>query len=368
MSIGGEALASVATDDDGYFNYSSYRQSALRLLRVRLDASLRLGAHAAVLGEARADNGYGFSLSALYLRLRPWRDHALDLQAGRIPPTFGAFARRGYGSDNPLIGVPLAYQYLTSLRADSLPATTDDLLRMRGRGYRTSYPLGSQMADVGLPLVAIDRWDVGAELRLGVQPVSLAVAVTNGSLSDPRVHDDNDGKQVSGRVELRPAMGLILGASASRGQYLSRDATLPAEAQRDGYTQKALGFDFEYSRGYWLGRGEAILSAWSVPRVADSAPADALKATAVFVEGRYKIRPGLYAALRLDHLGFGRIAGSLSQGRPPSWDAPVSRVEVGGGLSLRRNVQVKAVYQHDWRAGTPYPSADLVGAQALLWF
>ena len=41
--------------------------------------------------------------------------------------TFGAFARRTYANDNPLIGYPLAYQYLTSLRPDAVPATADAL-------------------------------------------------------------------------------------------------------------------------------------------------------------------------------------------------------------------------------------------------
>ena len=40
---------------------------------------------------------------------------------GRVPATFGAFSRNTYGTDNLLIGTPLAYQYLTSLRPDSLP-------------------------------------------------------------------------------------------------------------------------------------------------------------------------------------------------------------------------------------------------------
>jgi len=34
----------------------------------------------------------------------------------------GAFARQAYGRDNLVIGTPLAYQYLTSLRPDALPA------------------------------------------------------------------------------------------------------------------------------------------------------------------------------------------------------------------------------------------------------
>ena len=77
------------------------------------------------------------------MRVRPWRDRPIDIQAGRIPPTFGAFARRDYGAGNPLIGYPLAYQYLTAVRPDALPASTDDVLRMRARGWRPSYPIGS---------------------------------------------------------------------------------------------------------------------------------------------------------------------------------------------------------------------------------
>src|SRR5437660_527842 len=62
-------------------------------------------------------------------------DLAFDIQLGRVPPTFGAFPRRAYSTDNPFIGYPLAYQYLTSLRADALPANADELLQMRARGW-----------------------------------------------------------------------------------------------------------------------------------------------------------------------------------------------------------------------------------------
>ena len=36
----------------------------------------------------------GASPYALYVRIRPWDRAAFDIQAGRVPPTFGAFARR----------------------------------------------------------------------------------------------------------------------------------------------------------------------------------------------------------------------------------------------------------------------------------
>src|SRR5213075_574688 len=97
------------------------------------------GDHVAVLGDVRSENAFedGFHAErprayALYVRIRPWPSRAVDIQAGRVPPTFGAFSRRTYATDNFLIGYPLAYQYLTSLRADSLPADADELLRMQG--------------------------------------------------------------------------------------------------------------------------------------------------------------------------------------------------------------------------------------------
>jgi len=369
ITIGGEALASVATDDPGYFDDTSYRQSAMRLMRLRLYSSVRLGSRAALLAEGRADNGDGVTLAALYLRLRPWRERPLDLQVGRIPPVFGTYPRRGYGSDNPLVGSPLVYQYLTSLRPDALPASADDLLAMRGRGWLTHYPVGSNEWDRGLPVIAGDRWDTGAEMRIGAEPVSLSVAVTQGVLSDPRVRDDNGGKQVSARVEVKPTIGLVLGASGARGRYLSREATrgVTLVGVAGPSRQDALGLDAEYSRGYWLLRAEGVASRWDVP-VLRAPLAGTVRAWGGYLEARYKIRPGLYAAVRGDRLAFSRLASGL-YATPTSWDAPVTRLEAAAGYSLRRNLTFKAAVQENWRSGvTVRQSETVVGAQALLWF
>jgi hypothetical protein len=371
LTFGAEVVASIATDDPGYFNDTSYGRSAMRLARLRLDAALRLGGRAALLVEGRADNGEGLTVAALYLRLRPLPERPFDIQVGRIPPVFGASARRSYSADNPLIGSPLAYQYLTSLRADSLPASADDLLAMRGRGWRTRYSIGSSVWDRGLPVIAGDRWDTGVEIRIGREPVSLAAAVSQGTLSDPRVRDDNGGKQISGRLEVRPSLGLIVGASASRGEYVSREAgrSLPKGPHRDSYRQQGFGLDVEYSRGYWVFRSETVRSRWAIPQVQHPLLTDNLGAWGTFVEARYKIRPGLFAALRADHLGFSRISGTLFGGRPTSWDAPVSRVEAGAGYSLRRNLLLKVAAQRNWRSGVAFGKRESVaGAQALLWF
>ena len=98
--------------------------------------SVKASDRLSVLAEIRTDNLHRPRPYALFVRVRPWPARRFDVQAGRIPPVFGAFSRRPYPADNFLVGYPLAYQYLTSLRPDALPANADELIRMRGRGCR----------------------------------------------------------------------------------------------------------------------------------------------------------------------------------------------------------------------------------------
>src|SRR5439155_11345818 len=116
------------------------------------------------------------------------------------------------------------YQYLTSLRADALPANADELLSRRGLGWLTKYSIGNPVSDRGVPLVSAFRWDTGIQVHAGSQRADATVAVTTGTLSDPRVSDNNAGKQVAARVELRPIAGLVVGASGARGPFVSDSA------------------------------------------------------------------------------------------------------------------------------------------------
>ena len=136
----------------GFFNYTDYENSELRMLRLELTAALRAGRHVSLLGEVRSQNAGMPQAYALYLRIRPWTERRFDVQVGRIPPTFGAFPRRSYEAENPLIGYPLAYQYLTSLRADAIPGSADELLDMRGRGWLASYSVGNSAEAPRVPL------------------------------------------------------------------------------------------------------------------------------------------------------------------------------------------------------------------------
>ena len=141
---------------------------------------------------------------AAYVRVRPWLDRGFDIQAGRIPPSFGVFSRRAYATDNPVIGYPLAYQYLTSIHPDAVPAT-----RRRSAphaGARLAFELPGRRSPTpapGVPLVTAFRWDTGVQAHWQAGIVDATGAVTAGTLSDPHADDNNGSPQVSGRVALR---------------------------------------------------------------------------------------------------------------------------------------------------------------------
>ncbi len=364
--IGGEIAGAIAPEDTGFFNYSDYEHSTLREIRIGLTAAVRANDRISVLGELRTENFARVSPFALYARIRPWPDRRLDIQVGRIPPTFGAFTRRAYSHHNPLIGYPLAYQYLTSLRPDALPANADELLRMRGRGWLTNFGIGNTEPARGLPLVTAFSWDTGVQVSTGWRAIDVTAAVTNGSASNPRVEDDNDDKQVAARVTVRPAVGLLLGTSFSRGQFGARPLVDEVPAERDRrFMQSAFGADAEYSRDHWMARLDAVLSEWRIPAVLEPSIPAPLRALAVSLEGRYTFLPGMYAAARAEHLAFNRIAAT---GRIAEWDAPVTRVEAGGGYYIQRNLIARATVQVNRRDGGRVRRLTLPAFQLLYWF
>jgi len=393
VTVGGEVTATFGAHDDephsnradgekpAYFNYTDYAHNALRMFRVSLSGMWQPASQFAFLVEVRSENLDRVTPYAMYARVRPWKKLPLDFQAGRIPSVFGAYVRRYGTSDNPLIGVPLVYQYLTSLRPDAIPASADGLLFYRGLGWQVGppiYPVGDKTQKPGVPLMTAYQWDTGVQGHFGGRLVQGAVAITSGTLANPRVDDDNDGRQWSGRVSFTPVVGLVLAASASQGEFLTRQITDTYNAllnQDNHYTQRGLGLDAEYSRGYWIVRGELIDSRWNLPKI-NNPPIDRpLHATGGFVEGTYRLSARYYVAGRADRLTFTRILGKSQPASAPGtwtpWDAPVNRVELGGGVKLTRHLTGRGVLQYNWREGPVQFIATkkfYSSAQLSFWF
>ena len=367
VTLGGDLSVAIGPHDPGFFNYTDYERSNIRLFRGDLTAAVKVSDRITILGGLRSENGGAIRPHAIYVRVRPWTARAIDIQAGRIPPTFGAFSRRGYGRDNPLIGSPIAYQYLTSLRADSLPANADELIGMRGHGSLLRFSIGSQEPEHGVAIASPSAWDTGVQVNAATAVLDATASVTTGTLSYPIWHDDNDRKRFAGRLAVHPVIGLVIGASASRGPFLTRTAARGAvgEGRDDDFTQTAWGADLEYSRDHYVVRMETILSDWTIPIAGTPAVDMPLRAMAATLEGRYRILPRVYGAVRLDRLAFNEITGTLGR---TSWDAPVTRVEIGGGYSLQRNLLLKLSYQYNARDAGDVRSLGLLAGQLQFWF
>src|SRR5262245_27935686 len=88
VTVGGDVSVSVGAEDPGFFNYTDYEHSALRLFHADLTTAVGMGGHFSVLGELStdisllpelgADNGAQLHAYALYLRIRPWIDRPFD--------------------------------------------------------------------------------------------------------------------------------------------------------------------------------------------------------------------------------------------------------------------------------------------------
>jgi hypothetical protein len=371
LSFGADlTVATSPRDHDAFFNFTDYGQNDLRMGRFRLLGEWRLRQSLSFLGELRAENGDGLEAAAWYLRWRPWKTRGFDLQVGRIPPVAGTFARQPYGRDNPLIGTPLAYQYLTSLRSDALPATADDLLRMRGQGWKASYPIGSQTPATGLPLVSAFHWDTGVEAHWQQGWIDLAGAVTRGSPSVPIAGaDSTPGVAWSGRAAVRAPAGLTVGLSAERGDWIGASVlqALPVSL-RARAEQTVVGADVTFGWGRWLVRGEELHSSFQIPFLDAPTASTTLGVLAAFVEARYRILPRWQVAARIERLDFTSIQGTLYGGSPTPWDAPVERSEIDLGFRVTRNLELRGGWQMNWRDGGQVIERGYPAAELLYWF
>lgn len=368
FTFAGEVSATIGSLDPGFFNYASYDYSPLRNLRVVLDSSIRATRHLEVLAQLRTDGLSHARLMALYLRVRPWTGRQIDLQIGRVPPTFGLFSTTGYGADNPLVSRPLAYGYLTSLRRDALPNTVTDLVQMRGRGWLTQFPLGETDADRGLPLIDAEHWDTGVQGRVVTGPLEWVASVTTGSLASPRIRDDNGGRSLQGRVVYRPHPVITIGASGARGAYLARslEAALPEGRAIDDFHQRVAGADATLAQGRWQLRGEVMHAWWDLPAAADPRLEPALTSLAGWAEGRVRVLPGIDLTVRGERLDFGHVE---TVAGPAPWEADVTRVEAGMAAAVLRRVKVKLAWQRNWRPnGGRVREDSLVAGQVVAWF
>ena len=242
---------------------------------------------------------------------------------------------------------------------------------MRGRGWLSSFSIGNPAPDRGVPLVSAFRWDTGVQVHAAND------VVDGDGVGDDRharptrsFSDDNAGKQIAGRVALRPVAGpdpRRVGGARSVRHATARARAAVGDGHDGDFTQTAWGADVEYSRGYYLVRVETIVSHWRCRSSARRASTGRCARRRRRSKGRYKIRPGLYVAARVDHLGFSddrRHARHGSRGTRRS-----RALEVGGGYSMQRNLAAQDLVSSTTRAtAAGCTTRTSAAAQMVFWF
>jgi hypothetical protein len=250
------------------------------------------------------------------------------------------------------------FQHVSSLRSENVPRDAADLLSQRGKGRTSVFKGGGfPTPGTGMPIVSLLRWDSGVVGFGRAGPFEYVGGFTTGTLSNPLVIDENDGKQILGRLRLRLRPELELGASAARGPYLDRRVA-SAIPDFEDFHQTVAGADWHFGRGHLLLYAEAAWSRWQTPHIG------ALDTVSGYLEGRYRLAPGFYIAGRLDRMGFSEVNGP--DGRPEPWDFPLNRAEIGWGYSWEKNAVIKVALQVNRFEGARALDENILAVQIAL--
>jgi len=354
-------LAAATRGDARTWNWDEPGTSAFDPYVAHLLAEDRLSPHWEVDGHAWYREAVGLRLLGAYVQYTPSPSKDLHVLAGKIPWLIGSYSDRAYPDKNPLVGVPMLYQFHSGLTWYSLPTGTANVVQtsVYGDPYgRSKYYAG------GMPVLWESWWDVGVMAVGSARPVEGALGVTQGTpgWGEPG-EDGNSGKTVLGRVGLTPLPSVRLGVSGAVGPYLI-DAladSLPAGKHVNDYDQRLAMVDAEFELGHVELRGEGYRNVWQTPRAGD------LRVSGYYVEGKYTLPVGLYAAARWEIERFSKVDDGAGAGEP--WHADQDRIEAGLGYRVSRGVILKADWQQQRSlAGGPTQPGDkaAIGALALV--
>lgn len=348
-------------------------------LQARLMVDTEIDPNTQLFLEFETPIGEGFKVHGASITLKSLGRSGVRLEVGKIPTVFGIYQKRALPSLNPLAGDPLAYSYFTRLWSDRPFASGAALVAAKPKGswvgYHAPAPLrqavrttpgkdaawdGSLLRQAGQPTVYEHGWDTGLALSKQWKRTGLALGLMNGSLSNPKDRNDLGSTNVVGRFEYRHGPTWRFTLSGATGNYLDRAAEtlVPAGRALTDYKQGVYGGGVEYALGAFDMNMEYIRSRWDLPVVEQTVGDRALYWT-----GRYKIRPGLFTALRFDRIRFDAIAGAGGVLSPWYFDA--DRTELGFGYYLsRRNLLKTSVASTRFPENAPWnetvTSASLV--------
>jgi hypothetical protein len=322
-------------------------------------------------GQVRLDRGFDPSdegaqirLDEYFLRYKPFGNSRLNFQIGKFATVVGNWVQRHYSWDNPFVTAPLPYENLTGIWDVAAPDDVNELL------YWAHVPaydtLDYSDKYLRLPVIWGPSYASGIALTGAVDKFDYAIELKNSALaSHPESWDATrmgfSHPTYSGRIGFRPNEMWNFGFSVSSGAYFVSEAasTLPRGTSIGDFREKILAQDFSFAWHRLQLWAEVYETRFEVPRVGN---ADTL---AYYIEGKYKISPQLYAALRWNQQLFGTVPDDNAQ---VQWGNDVWRVDAAFGYRFTNYLQGKLQYSFTHVRGDASIGEQLLAAQLTVKF
>ncbi|HEV2392355.1 MAG TPA: hypothetical protein VG146_08325 [Verrucomicrobiae bacterium] len=333
--------------------------------RLSLFLDTSLGPHLYSFVQVRLDRGFDpgekdFDARAdeYLLRWTPGSDSRISFQFGKFATVVGSWVKRHDSWQNPLITAPLPYENITTISDEYPPVSPADFLARRHL---------PDMKDEWIPAIWGPVYATGWGLLGVVGKIDYAFDIKNASISShPYSWELGDSlwqyPTLSGRLGFRPNPAWNQGMSFSIGPYLSPEAAdaLPPGKGIGDYNQFTFGYDLSYAHHHWEWWGEVFLTRFEVPNIGN---ADLL---AYYLELKYKINSGLYAAARWNQELYGTVNNGAGGQEP--WDNDMLRIDLALGYRFNRHLQSKVQYSFGHRNTSLQQGEQLLAAQVTLKF
>jgi hypothetical protein len=344
--------------------------------RLTLFVDAQIGSRVYAFAQARVDRGFDPSdggaqgrLDEYAVRVTPWADGRLSVQAGKFATVAGNWAQRHLSWDNPFITAPVPYGNLTGIWDSSAPGDAETLLYWAHVPYAGYGDFGNGSLDkpMRLPVVWGPSYATGVSVAGRVGKFDFAVEMKNAPLSSrPESWDvtavNFDHPTFTGRLGFRPNQMWNLGVSASSGAYLLEEATrtLPPGRGIGDYRQQVVAQDVSFEWHHFQFWAEFYEARFEVPVIGN---ADTF---AYYLEAKYKFAAQLFGALRWNQQLYSTIRGD--EGERLRWGNDLWRIDAALGYRFSPHTQLKLQYslQHEQNAADDLSS--LLAAQFTLRF
>jgi len=327
--------------------------------RLTLFLDAQVGSQIYFFAQSRLDRGFDPSdhgaevrLDEYALRITPWEDGRVNLQAGTFATVVGNWVPRHLSWENPFINAPLIYENVTPIRDKSAPFSP--LGFIQGLYYYEKYAFnpviwGPSYASGFSVSGRLGRFDYAAEMKnasLSSRPESWHV--TEVGFENPTF---------SGRAGFRPNEAWNFGLSASEGPYFRPEAesTLPPGRDIGDYPEFVLGQDASFAWRHLQLWAEFYEARFEVPRVGD---ADTF---AYYVEAKYKFTPQLFGAIRWNQQLFATI--SDGKGNNVRWSQDLARIDIAATYRFTTHTQLKLQYSFQHETTGPGDDNHMLAAQ-----